>query len=95
MTLKNTAIIVLTLFGIFSVWVVSQVGYIGIAEYQLEGPAGWQVLADLVIACVLLLCWIIPDARAKNRNPWGYVVLTLFLGSIGPLAYFALDRRSS
>lgn len=92
MTLKNFALIVLVLFGAFSVWVVTQVGYIGIFEYHLHSPAGWQVITDLVIACILLLCWIVPDAKATGRNPWPFVVLTLFLGSIGPLAYFATRK---
>lgn len=92
MSLKSISLITLCVFGAFSAWVVTQVGYIGIFEYHLHSPAGWQVIVDLVIACLLLLAWIVPDAKANGRNPWPFVVLTLFLGSIGPLAYFATKK---
>ena len=92
MTLKHFSLGLLMIFGAFSAWVVTQVGYIGIFEYHLHSPAGWQVIADLVIACVLLLCWIVPDAKSKGRNVWPFVGLTLFLGSIGPLAYLATQK---
>ncbi|MDA0823695.1 MAG: hypothetical protein O3C28_14950, partial [Proteobacteria bacterium] len=46
-----------------------------------------QVLADLVIACGLAVIWVVMDARERRINAWPYLLLTLFLGSIGPLAY--------
>ena len=66
-----------------------QVGYVGIFDYQRHSPAGWQVFTDLVIALLLVLLWLFPDAKASGRNPWPWVVLTLFGGSIGPLLYLA------
>ncbi len=59
-----------------------------------ESPAGWQVLADLVIALLLVLSYLVPDARKAGRNPWPWLVLTLFLGSIAPLLYLALGDRT-
>ena len=94
MSLKLFSSITLVLFGAFSVWVVSEIGYLGIVEYHLPHPAGWQVFIDLVIACILLLAIIVPDAKAKGRNPWPFVVLTVLLGSIGPLAYFATQKKA-
>ena len=79
----------------FTVYTVYKVGVIGILDYQRHSPAGWQVFADLVIACVLLLMWIIPDAKKRGRNPWGYVVITLLAGSFGPLLYCALGKPSA
>jgi hypothetical protein len=33
------------------------------------------------------------DARATGRNPWPWIVMTLVMGSFGPLIYL-LTRRS-
>ena len=90
---QRIALLVLLVFGLFSAWVVSEVGYVGIFTYHLHSPAGWQVFTDLVIACVLVLVWMIPEAKAKGRNPWPFVILTLLAGSIGPLAYLASERK--
>jgi drug/metabolite transporter (DMT)-like permease len=95
MGLKNISLVALILFGSFSAWVVSQVGYFGVFQNQLDSPAGWQVIIDLIIACLLLLAWIVPDAKSKGRNPWPFIVLTLLLGAIGPLAYFATDKSKT
>lgn len=93
MTRRILAIILLIPFSILSVYAVAKVGYFGIFEYQLHSPGGWQVFADLVIACALLFVWIFPDAKRYQRNPWPYVGITLFLGSLGPLLYLALAPR--
>ena len=37
-------------------------------------------------------CWLIPEARRAGRNPWLWVIATLFHGSIGPLLYLAFTR---
>lgn len=86
---KALAIILLIPFSVLSIYAVMQVGYIGIFDYHLHSPAGWQVFADLVVALILVLSWMIPNAKKRGRNPVPWVVLTLFLGSIGPLLYLA------
>jgi dipeptide/tripeptide permease len=68
-------------------------GYVGLFEYQFQSLAGLQVLADLGIALSLVLTWLWRDARAKGRNPYLWIVLTLALGSFGPLLYL-LSARS-
>ena len=70
-----------------------QVGYIGIFYYHRHSPAGWQVFADLVIALLLVLLWLVPHAKESGRNPWPWVVLTLLLGSFGPLLYLVLAGK--
>jgi hypothetical protein len=95
MNTRTLAIIVLIPFTLLTVYAVAQVGYVGLFEYQLGSPAGWQVLADLVIALMLVLTYLVPEARKAGRNPWPWVVMTLFLGSIGPLLYLALGNRES
>lgn len=76
-------------FALYSTYAVYQIGYIGIFESHFH-TAGFQVLADLVIACTLAMVWMWRDAAATGRNVWPLIVLTLTLGSIGPLLYLLL-----
>ncbi|MDJ0879020.1 MAG: DUF2834 domain-containing protein [Halieaceae bacterium] len=90
---KLFAIAILIPFSLLTIYAVMEAGYVGIFDYQRHSPAGWQVFADLVIALLLVFVWMIPDARRAGRNPWPWVVLTLLLGSFGPLLYLATDRQ--
>lgn len=94
MTRKTLAIFLLIPFSLLSLYAVYKVGYIGIFDYHRHSPAGWQVIADLVIACLLILTWMIPDAKKNGCNPWPFVALTVFLGSIGPLLYLSMNSTS-
>ena len=91
---RTLAIILLVPFSILSVYAVLEVGYVGIFDYHRHSPAGWQVFADLVVALILVLSWMLPDAKKRGRNPIPWVVITLFLGSIGPLLYLATGART-
>lgn len=84
------AIVLLIPFTILSMYAVMEVGYIGIFDHALANPAGWQLFADLVIALLLVFSWLIPEAKRNGRNPWPWVLVTLFLGSFGPLLYLVL-----
>ena len=95
MTRQHLAIILLLPFSLLSAYSIYKTGYWGLFEYQFDNPAGWQVLADLVIACSLLFVWIFPDAKRYKRNPWPYAITTLFLGSFGPLLYLALTPKNT
>jgi hypothetical protein len=56
--------------------------------------ANWATataLADLLIALSLIVSWMVRDARARGVSALPYVLLTLALGSAGPLVY--LIRR--
>ncbi len=88
--LRLLALALLLPFTVLSVYAVQQVGYWGIFEYQMPSPAGWQVIADLVIAIVLIAMWMIKDARETGRNVIPYLIVSVFLGSIGPLSYLIL-----
>lgn len=83
--------IVLIAFSIFSGYVVSHYGYIGLFEQGLANAATIQILLDLTISLSLILLWLWQDARRQGISPLPYVILTLTLGSIGPLFY--LVRR--
>ena len=87
MNKRTLAIVILVPFLVLTAYSVAEVGYIGLFEYQLQSPAGWQVLIDLVIALLLVLTWLVPEARRAGHNPWPWVAATLCLGSIGPLLY--------
>jgi len=89
------AIIILFPFSLLSLYAMAEVGYIGLFEYQLQSPAGWQVLADLVVALVLVLSWLVPDAKSTGRNPAPWVVLTLLSGSFGPLLYLLTAKTKA
>ena len=81
-------------FVVLTVYAVADAGYVGLIAQQMESPAGWQVLIDLCIA-VLVLSWMIADARRTGRVVWPYVLLTFTLGSIGLLAYLLLAQSDS
>jgi hypothetical protein len=89
--LVNIKLVLLSLvllgFGALSTEAMLEAGYLGIFLYQFGSSAGWQVLADLVIACSLIMLWMIGDARRSGRSIWPYLLLTLSAGSFGPLLY--------
>lgn len=68
-------------------------GYMGFLQYTAEMPIwGWVILTDLFIACTLVLTWVWADAKRTGRNPIGYTLLTMALGSIGTLLYIVTGR---
>lgn len=78
-------------FTALTIWSVKSVGVMGILA-TAQTPGGAQVFADLVIALILLLTYLVPQARAEGRNPYPWVILTVCLGSFGPLLYLATAR---
>lgn len=80
-----------SVFTAFSIWIVSRTGLAGFYEQLLASPAAWQVFADLTVALLLVLSWMWRDAQARGRAFWPYLLLTLALGSIGPLTYLLLQ----
>lgn len=92
--MRNLLIVVTTLFSLFTGWVLWRTGLVGFFEQLLAGPAGWQVLADVTIALVLVLSWIRRDARHRARRFWPWALLTVGLGSLGPLLYLLTRART-
>lgn len=95
MSRRILGIALLVPFGLLTAYALTQVGYLGIFDYHRHSPAGWQVFADLVVALVLVLVWLVEDARRLGRNPWPWVVGTLVTGSIAPLLYLASSPSSA
>jgi MFS superfamily sulfate permease-like transporter len=92
MNLKQIGLgVVLVDFVALTGYALYQYGLIGFFETLLSSAAGAAVLADLVIALSLVIVWMWRDARARGWSPLPYAVLTLALGSVGPLVY--LMRR--
>lgn len=89
-TKKMLLIALLIPFSAVTLYALATVGYLGVVAYHLPSPAGWQVFADLVVALVLVCGWMIVDARKNGRIVLPYLIVTLFLGSFGPLAYLLL-----
>jgi hypothetical protein len=84
--------VVLVSFLAFTAYALFQHGYIGFFEAVLASTAGVQAFVDLVIALSLIMTWMWNDTRERGISPVLYMVLTLTLGSIGPLLY--LIRRA-
>ncbi len=74
-------------FSALTAYAVYQVGYVGFFEELGSSIVGLTVGADLFIALGLALTWMVRDAREHEISPGPYVLLTLALGSVGPLAY--------
>ena len=92
----NTVLLLLVsaAFGALSLVAIAEHGYIGIFTNLFQNSAGWQALADLGIACGLIMIWMVSDARAMGRTAWPYLILTLAAGSVGPLLYLLVGQFS-
>ncbi|HKY90224.1 MAG TPA: DUF2834 domain-containing protein [Nevskiaceae bacterium] len=96
MTARSLLLVaVLLAFGALTSLALVEHGYLGIIEYHFPSSAGWQVAADLVIACTLAMIWMVVDARRSGRNPWPYVAVTVFFGSFGPLLYLLVGTLTA
>jgi hypothetical protein len=86
--------VVLAVFGFENAWALAHYGFVGTWENLLN--AGFPtrlVIFDLLIALSLVMVWMWNDARERGATLWPYLLLTVTLGSVGPLLY--LIRRGS
>lgn len=91
--LKPTLWLVAIVFAAFSLWVLMQIGFLGIWQGGFANLGSIQITADLVIACAIGMGFIARDCRAQGRAWWPWALLTLAAGSIGLLAYLLWPRR--
>ena len=88
MNRKTSALVLVLLgFGLLSTYATLQVGYLGIWQSSFANWGTLQVLCDLIVTSSLAALWMLQDARRRGVNAWPFVVVTLFLGSFGPLLY--------
>jgi fatty acid desaturase len=79
-------------FSTLTAYTVYQHGYIGFFELILANVATITAFVDLIIALGLILLWMWQDAGKRGVSLVPYLILTLTLGSVGPLLY--LIRRA-
>jgi hypothetical protein len=84
---KAILITVVCAFAILTGLALWHHGYWGIIAPHFQSFGAGQVFADLVIALSLVIIWMVRDAKKTGRNPIGWILLTLTLGSFGPLIY--------
>jgi len=84
-------LLVLADFAGLEAYAVWKYGYVGVFQLALANAATGVAFADLCIALGLIMLWMWRDARERGVSVLPYVVLTLGLGSVGPLLY--LIRR--
>ncbi len=80
-------LLVIAAFGVLSALALMSVGYFGILAPHFRSWGEGQVLADLVILAVMTCVWMRRDARERGLAAWPFVLVTVFLGSFGPLFY--------
>jgi hypothetical protein len=100
MTWKQLALwSVLVDFAAFTAYAVYAEGYFAFVplarDFALSSAWGLQVLIDFALALTVTLGFVVSDARRRGLAVWPFVVLTLTLGSIGPLAYLVHRERQS
>jgi hypothetical protein len=85
--------LVLADFIALTVYAVYHYGYLAFFDFHAINAIQLQIFVDLTIALTFVVVWMWRDARARGISPIPFVVVTLFLGSIGPLIY--LLRREA
>lgn len=94
-SLKPALWLVAMVFAAFSLWVLMQIGFLGIWRGGLANLGSMQITVDLVIACTIGVGFIARDCRAQGRAWWPWGLLTVATGSIGLLAYLLFPKRSA
>ncbi|MFE8699796.1 DUF2834 domain-containing protein [Cytobacillus sp. FJAT-54145] len=91
---KALLVLVIVLFSILTGFSVYHHGVLGIFSQAFSNYASMQVFFDLFIALILVLVWMWCDAKKTNRSFWPWALITLTIGSFGPLLYLLLRKRS-
>ena len=87
--MAKTLVTALVLIGFtaLSFYAIEVHGYLGFFETLASSTAGVVAFTDLVIALTLAMLWMRSDSGERGLPLWPYVLLTLALGSVGPLSY--------
>ncbi|HEY2389491.1 MAG TPA: DUF2834 domain-containing protein [Candidatus Binatia bacterium] len=85
--------LVLADFVALTAYAVWHYGYLAFFDVHAMNAINAQIFVDLCLALSMVSIWMWQDARARGVSALPYLVVTLFLGSIGPLLY--LFRRAA
>jgi hypothetical protein len=86
--------VVLVSFVALNGYVVYQHGYIGFFDLVMANVATVAAMVDLSIALGIILVWMWQDAKERGVSIIPHILLTLTLGSVGPLVYL-IQRAGS
>jgi hypothetical protein len=93
MNLKQIGLGILLMdFVALTAYAIWQHGYAAFLDVAAMNAVTLQITVDLIIALTIVSLWIWRDARARGISAVPYLMVTLVLGSIGPLLY--LFRRA-
>jgi len=96
MNAKQLGLLVLLLdvagLDAYAIW---RYGFVGVFEMAVANAATTALSVELGIALALVVRWMWQDARARGASIVPYVVLTVGLGSIGPLLYLLVREASA
>jgi hypothetical protein len=91
---RNLLIITLIALSIVTALALWHDGLWGIFAPNFKSFGEFQVFFDLVIALGLFLVWMWRKETAAGRNPWPWLLITLAIGSFGPLLYLIIKGTS-
>jgi hypothetical protein len=92
---KIVPAVLLVGFSALTAEIIVTEGYTGWIRIALQNRSAGILLVDLTIALGLAVAWMIRDARQRRATVWPFALLTLLLGSVGPLAYLVLRPTRS
>jgi Terpene cyclase DEP1 len=84
---------VLVAFAAATAFAIQQHGYMAFLSYALVNEATELLFVDLALSLILVVAWIIRDARTRRVRYLPYLALALFFGSVGPLLYLVGRAR--
>lgn len=90
---KILALIILIPFTFLTLFAVKDYGFFGIFKEVFKNFATIQVFIDLLIATIFILVWMWEDSKKNDRNFFIWLIITLILGSFGPLLYIISSKE--
>ncbi len=88
-------VVVIAGFSVLSALALIDVGYMGIVAPGFQSWGGAQLFFDLVILATLACFWMANDASERGLPAWPFILVTLLLGSFGPLLYLVMRELRS
>lgn len=92
--LSRALFVILALFLGLTGYAGYEHGLCGFFKLILANSATLTITTDLTIALGMVSVWLWRDARARGISPYPFLIMTLALGSAGPLLYLALKSMN-